>query len=128
MLNMKNINHKQKSVLLIEDDETLAALFTDELKDIGFSVTHASDGNIALEFIKSKSFDAIISDLFMPNLDGISMVKRLNIKELGIPFLVVTGNVDQNLNEELYALGVTKIFNKPLTENTIHQLFAIING
>src|SRR5207247_8209374 len=58
------------SVLVVEDEAALASAVTDALRDAGYLVEHASDGEEALVKVKGQDFDAVICDLKMPRLEG----------------------------------------------------------
>jgi two-component system NtrC family sensor kinase len=65
------------AVLVVEDEAPLAAAVTDALRDAGYVVAHASDGEQALAMLHRQSFDAVICDLKMPRLDGKAFYRSL---------------------------------------------------
>jgi DNA-binding response OmpR family regulator len=83
------------SVLVVEDETALAAAVTDALRDAGYTVDHAADGEEALEKVKSGAFDLVICDLKMPRLDGQSFFKSLSsaVPSLSRRVIFVTGDV-----------------------------------
>ena len=83
------------SVLVVEDEAALATAVTDGLRDAGYLVEHASDGEEALARIEGQAFDAVICDLKMPRLDGRAFYKTLSAGTPGLAKRVVfvTGDV-----------------------------------
>jgi signal transduction histidine kinase len=84
-----------QSVLVVEDEAALAAAVTDALRDAGYAVEHAADGEEALELVKAGAFDLVICDLKMPRLDGPSFYKSLAaaVPSLARRVIFVTGDV-----------------------------------
>jgi two-component system, cell cycle sensor histidine kinase and response regulator CckA len=83
------------SVLLVEDEAPLASAVTDALRDAGYLVEHASDGEEALLKVKTDAFDAVICDLKMPRLDGKAFYRTLSAGTPGLAkrVIFVTGDV-----------------------------------
>ena len=66
-----------KTILVVEDNPDAREMVSFILASEGFSVITAEDGQAALELVKDQPPDLIITDIQMPNLDGIEMIKRL---------------------------------------------------
>ena len=66
-----------KRILAVDDSASMRQMVGFTLKNAGYDVTEAKDGQEALEVAKNKEFDVIISDVNMPNMDGIELVKNL---------------------------------------------------
>ena len=83
------------SILVVEDEEQLARAVVDALRDEGYLVDHAADGEVALERISGRAFDAVICDLKMPRLDGKAFYRTLeaDAPELAKRVIFVTGDV-----------------------------------
>jgi signal transduction histidine kinase len=83
------------SVLVVEDEAPLAAAVTDALRDAGYVVDHAADGEEALDRVKDQSFDLVVCDLKMPRVDGQSFYRSLAEAAPGLAtrVLFVTGDV-----------------------------------
>ena len=77
-------------ILIVEDEKMLAEILSDTLSDRNFDVHLAYDGIHALEVIKKESFDVIVSDVMMPNLDGYSLAKKLRNEGCNTPILFLT--------------------------------------
>jgi len=83
------------SVLVVEDEAALAAAVSDALKDAGYAVDHAHDGEHALEIIAARAFDVVVCDLKMPRLDGRAFYRALTERwpALARRVVFVTGDV-----------------------------------
>lgn len=83
------------SVLVVEDEAALAAAVTDALRDAGYVVDRAGDGEEALAKVSASTFDAVICDLKMPRLDGKAFYRILSASSPGLARRVVfvTGDV-----------------------------------
>ncbi len=83
------------SILVVEDEAALAAAVTDALRDAGYAVERAADGEEALALVRAEQFDLVICDLKMPRLDGQSFYRALDKANPGLAHRVifVTGDV-----------------------------------
>jgi two-component system OmpR family response regulator len=86
-------------VLVVEDDAKIASFVTRGLKQAGYAVDHAPDGDTALALLDSTAYDAAIVDVMLPRLDGISLVKRTRAarRELPVLFLSAKGSVEDRV-------------------------------
>ena len=86
-------------VLVVEDDAKIASFVTRGLKQAGYAVDHAADGETGLALVESTDYDAAIVDVMLPQLDGISLVKRLRAARRPTPvlFLSARSSVDDRV-------------------------------
>ena len=86
-------------ILVVEDDVKIGTFVAGGLKQHGFAVDHARDGEEALMLAETTPFDAAIVDIMLPKLDGLSLVKRLRAKGSVLPvlFLSARGSVDDRV-------------------------------
>lgn len=98
------------NILLAEDDEALANFLTKSLKRAGHRVTFARDGIEAFEKLQKNDYDLLLTDLAMPGMDGIDLVKkaRENLNNLKVMF--ITGFSAVAIEENLQA---TEVISKP---------------
>jgi len=78
------------SLLLVDDDATLAQSLGDELRALAHHVTVAGDGRAALQAVRQDRFDAVILDRMMPLLDGMSVLARMRDDGMTIPVIMLT--------------------------------------
>ncbi|NRA65925.1 MAG: response regulator [Pseudobacteriovorax sp.] len=82
---------KQKKILLIDDEDEVLDLMQEDLKDERLLLYTATDGKQALEILDRESIDCIISDIKMPELDGLKLLNRITeSKHKEIPFFFMS--------------------------------------
>jgi two-component system NtrC family sensor kinase len=83
------------SILVVEDEARLASAVIDALRDAGYIVQHAADGEEALEKVQAEPFDLVICDLKMPRVDGMAFYRMLSaaVPTLSKRVIFVTGDV-----------------------------------
>ena len=105
------------SALIVEDSPTMRQLLVFALSRVrGLSVAEADDGLDALKKLSSMAFDIIITDINMPILDGLKLVKRLradeNYKE--VPIVIITTEGAEEDRQRALALGANAYITKPI--------------
>ena len=104
----------EATVLIAEDEPELLEIFAVWLRRSGCKVFTAANGAEALRVLETGRVDALISDVRMPIVDGVTLVRRIYELGLTIPcilFISGFGDVDPR---EMYALGVERMIEKPL--------------
>jgi two-component system OmpR family response regulator len=77
-------------VLLVEDDSRIASFVLKGLKEAGFAVDHAADGEVGLEMALSAPYDAAVIDIMLPRRDGLSVIETLRRKNVHTPVLILS--------------------------------------
>jgi len=77
-------------VLLVEDDPTIAAFVAKGLREAGFAVDEAADGETGLTLAREQKFDAAIVDVMLPRLDGLSLIDTLRGRGVRTPVLILS--------------------------------------
>jgi two-component system OmpR family response regulator len=77
-------------ILVVEDDEKIASFITNGLKQSGFSVDCAPDGELALSLCATTTYDAVILDIMLPKLDGLSVLGRIRNSKSLVPVLLLS--------------------------------------
>jgi len=99
------------TLLLIDDDQTIR-----EMLDMLFSKCHechtADRAEQALEFLEFQNYDVVITDISMPGLCGVEILRRINQRHPTIPVIVITGREDQ-FKEIVLKMGAFAFFSKP---------------
>lgn len=105
---------KKARILAVDDEKALCHLLALNLEDAGFDVTEAYSGNEAMRLIDANQFDLVISDIRMPDGDGIELLTRLKNKDPCVPVvLFITAFADITM-QEAYHLGAEAFFKKPV--------------
>ncbi len=77
-------------VLVIEDDSKIASFVVNGLKQNGFAVDHASDGESGLALAGTVTYDAVVLDIMLPKLDGLSLLRQLRQEKILTPVLILS--------------------------------------
>jgi two-component system response regulator (stage 0 sporulation protein F) len=98
-----------KKILVVDDEAGIRSLLFDLLSGEGFKVTLASDGQESLEQMENDRFDLLITDINMPRLNGIEMLKRMKTAGRQEKVIVMTGKPNQ-LQEGV--VDIPEVFSK----------------
>ena len=77
-------------ILVVEDDKKIAMFVVRGLKQSGFAVDHAADGEEAYLMLQSINYDAAVLDVMLPGLDGLSLIQRLRGRGIPVPVLILS--------------------------------------
>lgn len=112
---------KKKLILVVDDDAAIRELIEEALVDEGYVVINAEDGQNALSILKCNKFNLIISDVHMPNMDGLEFVVALKQMKCETPVIAISGDKkDDSLHSPLRNLekyGKATILEKPFDIN-----------
>jgi len=81
-----------RKILVVDDESSIRCLLSDILTSEGFEVTEAKDGQESLEQMETKSFDLVITDIHMPRLDGIAMLRQMDKAGRKEKVIIMTAN------------------------------------
>lgn len=101
-------------VLVVDDYEAVSAAFARILTKAGFSVVRAENGEAAAERLGHESFDVILSDVAMPGLDGIGLLRTVRERDLDVPVLLVSGNPTIDTALKAVEYGALRYLRKPI--------------
>lgn len=107
-------NKKQGTVLVADDDESILNLLDRFLTSLGYKVLRAKNGDEAIKLSLSQKPDIVLLDIFMPDKDGIHVLKELGPQMPGTGFLMITGNDDEEVAKTCLRLGAFDYIPKPL--------------
>lgn len=114
----------QKRILVVEDYVGTQLVIREMLVGLGFEVTIAGDGDIALTCLKSAEFDIILMDLQMPNRDGFSTARyiRHELKLTHLPIIAMSANTFEEDKRHACDAGMTDFLPKPIERQELIQL------
>ncbi|WP_282588738.1 response regulator [Lichenifustis flavocetrariae] len=112
------INARRSSILLVDDQALVRNVIADLLEDSGYDVIQAGDAAEALDVLMAgKTVDILVSDLSMPGLDGISLIRAAQAQRPGLPAVLLTGYVG---DAPLLTLGGSfSLLRKPVNRNQL---------
>ncbi len=114
--------------ILIVDDSRFARLkLSENIKEGGFEISEAADGEEGLKRVREEKPDIIICDLLMPVMDGFGFLEQLKLEGFTIPVLILTSDIQDKTREKALEKGAIGLINKPpkYTE-VIEQLHEIL--
>jgi CheY-like chemotaxis protein len=111
-------------VLFIDDEPDLLKALTYEFEKLGCRIRCAQDGVEALEFLqgKTESFDVIVSDMRMPKLDGMTLLRDLRKLGINTPFVFMSGSASPEEKKGAFALGACDFVEKPIRPRTLYSV------
>ncbi len=77
-------------ILVVEDDKKIASFVTKGLKQNGYAVDHAANGEDALSVALATPYDAAVVDIMLPKLDGLSLVQELRRQKINLPVIILS--------------------------------------
>jgi two-component system, chemotaxis family, chemotaxis protein CheY len=114
----------KKKILTVDDSKTIREMVSFTLANAGFEVIEAHDGQHAIEVLAGQKVDAIITDINMPNMDGLTLVKHLRANDnyKFTPILVLTTEGDETKKQEGRNAGATGWIVKPFNPEKLLQV------
>ncbi len=113
------VDGRGQRVLFIDDEQILASLGARFLSRLGYEPVAETDPVAALDRFAAEPFDAVVTDLTMPQLSGLDVVRRLHQMRPGLPVLLTTGFSANLGDERAHALGFSELLIKPYTMQTL---------
>ena len=103
------------SILVVEDDEMMRTLLRRMLERKGFAVETASDGREALELLRKRPADVVITDMIMPEMDGFELIRTIFADRPGVRIIAISGVEDRiNYLKMAVRLGAKAALQKPV--------------
>jgi len=113
-------------VLVVEDEKKIASLIRKGLAEVGFNPQVCTRGDDALQLATTERFDAIVLDIMLPGLDGLSVLRELRGRRNNVPVLLLTARGGLSERVEGLNLGADDYLTKPFSvEELIARLRAI---
>jgi DNA-binding NtrC family response regulator len=120
---MKQANAK---VLIADDESAITAGLSAILSDEGYTVEVVSDGQKALERLSEERYGVVLADLKMPKLDGLSLLRELQQKQIPTECIIITGQATVDSAVQAMQQGAYDYIEKPLNAEKLNRLKALI--
>lgn len=105
---------KSLKLLFVEDEEDLLNIITDTLTKLQANFLTAPDGEKALALIEANpDIDLIITDINMPNMNGLELIEKAQEKGIKKPFVIMSAHTEKEYMEKAEALGIENYLLKP---------------
>jgi CheY-like chemotaxis protein len=121
---LSTIDTGRACILVVDDEPQVAALMADFLELEGYEVETAKNGREALEKIAARSYDAILSDLRMPELDGVGLYRELEQRHQGLLLRLafVSGTTEPPEYASFLERTGATVLSKPFAVADLHRL------
>ncbi len=110
-------------ILVVDDEEDIRQICVRALTNAGYKAFAASDAALAREIIAREALDMLIVDIYMPEEDGISLLKHVHQTQPRLPAILITGYAATNTVIDAIRLNVREYLCKPFT---LQQLLAAV--
>lgn len=119
-----------KTILAIDDSRTIRQLVSQTLNDAGFAVTTAVDGVDGVNTFQNTRYDAVITDINMPRLDGFGVIAAIRGGDANrrVPILVLTTESSEEFKEKARTLGATGWIVKPFEDQQLVDILKLVTG
>jgi len=108
-------------ILIVDDEPNVCQFLSEYLEYKGFETQISYSGAKALKYLKTESFDAILLDLIMPEMNGLEVLEKIREMKIMIPVIIVTGVKDKNVAEDAIKLGAVDFIPKPIDLDRLEQ-------
>ena len=114
------------AILTVDDSASIRAAIKIALSSEGYSVTEAANGSEGLDKATAGGFDLVVTDLNMPVMDGLTMIRQLRQRPAGagVPIIFLTTESDADVKAQAKAAGATGWLTKPFDPE---QLVRVVN-
>lgn len=107
------------NILIVEDDQMLREIIVDSIQDSGANVFEAENGLIGFQIIEKEKIDFVLSDIQMPVMDGVELLKKIRIRHSENPLVMfVTGQCNITA-ENAIEFGASDLMQKPFRINEV---------
>ena len=115
-------------ILFVEDDPEMSAIYAENFLPPEFEAETAENGQKALDKLHDSHFDVVVTDNFMPEMDGLTLLRWIKEHHPELKVLLVTAYGDWTSHAKASQLGASKFIDKPVRmtqlKETIRELFA----
>jgi len=109
----------RKHILVAEDEPVVRELLRAVLEHKGYAVHEAGNGRQAADYARASQVDLVLTDLWMPEMNGVELIEELNRTGSRAEVLVLSAHVTETSTEKLEGLGVFRILAKPVDLNVL---------
>ena len=115
-----------KKIIIVDDSPLIRKKMSGKFPRDQYEIVTASNGSEALQFIQANTFDCMLLDINMPEMNGIELLKALQQNALKLPTIILTSDTQESTKNECMSLGAGLFFAKPnlLQGNDILEIVA----
>ena len=128
MVEKMRMEPSKYTILVVDDEEPLRNLIVTFLSNLGHSCVTAIDGADALDKMKGNKIDAVVTDIKMPNMDGITLAAKISIHYPELPIMIMTAFEEDHAAGIAISVGARDFIKKPFSLNEFSiRLHKMIN-
>ena len=101
-------------ILAVDDEENIRNLITYTFEEHNLEVMTAENGKAAITILENNHIDVIITDLLMPTMTGLALIREMKKRKSAIPIIIITAYGNTEMVKEIIAEGVFRLIEKPL--------------
>lgn len=109
----KDFDYSEESILIVDDDASLRDVFENLLKALGFSTTSVDSGHNALILLDKKQYSFLLTDMKMPEMDGMELIKKVSSLNPDISIIAMTGFSEGYRYVDVINAGASDFIKKP---------------
>lgn len=117
-----------KQMLIVDDSATMRNMIKAVVQEMGHQCHTAQDGEKAFKLCQAQQFDLIITDINMPNMDGIELIRLIRESHNATPILVITTEGGENVKQAGKAAGASGWIVKPFNPDTLKRAISKLCG
>ena len=106
-------------ILIVDDEEIIVRLLSMSLRSDGYETITAFNGEQGLEKFKSESPDIVVTDIKMPGMDGLELLKKIKEIDIETEVIIVTGHGDIDSTITALQYGASDFINKPVRDEAL---------
>ena len=118
------MKHSVCRVLVVDDEPAIRQILCRSISAAGFAVSDAVDGADALQKLELSPVDIVITDIQMPNLDGLQLLKEIRARWAATAVILITGHRADSHSGEIAQAGADDILRKPFHNHEIIRQLA----
>ncbi len=108
-------------VLIVDNEPSVLKSYALSPGKAGFSVTKASSGREALQYIEREEFDVVLSDFSMPQMDGLALLSSMRARSVDLPVVLMLDKVDNRTMLKAAELGAMQALVKPIAPELLRE-------
>jgi CheY-like chemotaxis protein len=105
----------KRRILVVDDEPQIRDMLHEALVRAGYEVHEASDGKLAIDMLRKQSFDVVISDILMPEKDGLEVIMYLQRESPMTKCIAISSPSNRVFLQSAQLLGATRVVEKPFT-------------
>lgn len=118
-----NTSILKDKILVVDDEPLLRNIIETRLGYLGYTIDHASDGQVAIDKIAESRYDLILLDLMLPKITGIEVLKQIKGRQFNDDqkIIIISGNHNESIKIEALQLGADDFLEKPFSLNVLEH-------